>query len=318
MTLRGVSQLVAAAAMSLSCSSGKEAEEQPGVAAQESLASRDPCSLLPRPEAEAVLGRLATEPFRTREGTAEPDPDGPTCAYSTGAEKVFLLTPEWTYGRMNLDAERVVGGLVRQVADLPGVVADTLEGSWDDAVVGMSGELVFQKGTRSLTVAYLESSTDASGAIRLSEKALVRLAAVPEPPRPKVSADGCPLPPERVSEILAMSFRLAPRPVRLTDACSYQLEEDPTVELELSIKPVEVAELLFDGLHMRARGKLGASGADSVGLGDAGWAYGSGSGSEAAVSTGGKVYHALMQCALCTTVGSKKDAMVRLVAAMIE
>ena len=274
------------------------------------------CQPFTRAEAEAVLGGLVREPYRSREDTTVADSAGPTCVYETGGGRSLLLTPEWTYGKMTLDVERLVGGLVRQVVDLPGVVADTLEGLWDDAVVGLSGELLLRKGSRSLTIRYLDSSTDAAGAISLSGPALARLAAVPEPPRPETSADGCPLPPDLVSRLVGLPVRLSPRPVQLLDACSYELEEDPTVEVELSIQPAELAEMLFEGLQSRARAMAGA-GADSLEMGAEGWAYGSKSGSEAAVRKGEKLYHAKMAHLLSTTMPSQKEAMVRLVAAMM-
>jgi hypothetical protein len=122
-----------------------------------------------------------------------------------------------------------------------------------------------------------------------------------------------------VSEIVATAVRLATRPVKLIDACSYQLVEDPTVEVELAIKPAEIASIVSAGLRLRARARLGAStGADSLALGETGWAYGASSASEAAVLTGGKVYHAIMGCAVCTGTPGQKGAMVRLVAAMID
>jgi hypothetical protein len=139
----------------------------------------DPCSVLTRSEAEPVIGKLLVPPFRTRERTALADPAGSSCGYLSSGHHVLVLTPEWTYGRTALDAERMVGGLVRQVAELPGINADTLEGSWDDAEVGVSGELVLLKGPRALSIGYLLSSTDAAGAIRLAEPALARLAAAP-------------------------------------------------------------------------------------------------------------------------------------------
>lgn len=299
------------------CSSGsRPASDGSSLAAAETATSQDPCGLLTRAEAEAVLGSLVAQPYRTKADTAVADSAGPGCAYETAGGRVLLLTPEWTYGKMTLDVERLVGGLVRQVADLPGVEADTLEGLWDDAVVGLSGDLVLRKGARSLTIRYLSSSTDAAGAIRLSGPALTRLAAAPEPPRPETSADGCPLPPELVSRLVGMPVRLSPRPVQLLDACSYELEEDPTVEVELSIKPAELAEMLFEGLRSRARAVVGA-GADSLVMGAEGWAYGSSSGSEAAVRKGEKVYHAKMAHLLSTSTPALKDAMVRLVAAMM-
>lgn len=297
-------------------SSGKAASpDGQGPAGGQAGASQDPCGLLTRTEAEAVLGPLAREPYRSSQDTTVADPAGPTCVYDTGGGRSLLLTPEWTYGRMTLDVERLVGGLVRQVVDLPGVAADTLEGLWDDAVVGLSGDLLLLKGARSLTIRYLNSSTDAAGALRLSGPALTRLAAVPEQPRPEGSADGCPLRPEIVARILEMPVRLAPTPVRRLDACAYQIEADPTVEVELAIQPAEIGELVFEGLHSRARAMTGAP-PDSVGLGDVGWAYGSNSASEAAVRRGERVYHARMAYPLSTTIPNLKEAMVRLVAAM--
>ena len=277
----------------------------------------DPCSLLTREEAEAVLGTLVAAPYRSRLDSALADPTGSSCAYKTADRRVFIITPEWTYGKMILDTERLVGGLVRQVADLPNG-ADTLEGTWDDIVVGLAGDLSLRKGARALTIDYINSSTDLAGAIKLSVPALKRLAAVPEPDRPAVSSDGCPLAPDVVTGMLGMPVRLTPTPVRLIDACSYQLIEDPTVEVELSIKPANVAEMLFEGMHARAKALLGSTArADSIGFGDEGWAFGSGSGSEAAVRKGEKLYHAAMSYPLSTSTGNLKNEMVRLVAAMM-
>ena len=141
---------------------------------------QDPCGVLTREEAEAVLGELAVAPFRTKERTPLADPGGKSCAYLTPGHRVLVLTPTWQYGGLELNAARMVGGMVRQVADLPGIVGDTLEGSWDDAVVDLEGELLLRKGERALGIRYRASSTDVAGAIRLSEPALRRLAAAPE------------------------------------------------------------------------------------------------------------------------------------------
>jgi hypothetical protein len=142
---------------------------------------QDPCRVLAREEAEAVLGNLVVTPFRTKERTPLADPAGRSCAYLTAGHRVLVLTPTWQYGRIELDAARMVGGLVRQVADLPGIVGDTLEGAWDDAVVDLEGELLLRKGAHALGIRYQASSTDAAGAIRLSEPALRRLAATADP-----------------------------------------------------------------------------------------------------------------------------------------
>lgn len=139
----------------------------------------DPCSVLPRGEAEAVLGALVAEPFRTRERTPLADPSGKSCAYLAAGHRVLVLTPVWNYGGIELSAARMVGGMVKQVADLPGIEGDTLEGAWDEAVVDLAGELLLRKGGRVLGVRYLMSSTGAAGAIQLAESALGRMTAGP-------------------------------------------------------------------------------------------------------------------------------------------
>ncbi len=142
---------------------------------------RDPCSVLTRDEAEAVLGTLVADPFRARERTPLADPSGKSCVYLTAGHRVLVLTPVWNYGGIELSAARMVGGMVRQVADLPGIEGDTLEGPWDEAVADFTGELLLRKGGRVLGIRYLMSSTDAAGAIRLAEPALARLVATGEP-----------------------------------------------------------------------------------------------------------------------------------------
>ena len=135
----------------------------------------DPCGVLTRTESEAVLGALVADPFRTREPTPLADPSGKSCAYLTAGHRVLVLTPVWNYGGIELSAARMVGGMVSQVADLPGIEGDTLEGAWDEAVVDLAGEILLRKGGRVLGVRYLMSSTDAAGAIRLAESALGRM-----------------------------------------------------------------------------------------------------------------------------------------------
>jgi len=141
---------------------------------------RDPCSVIPRGDAEAVLGALVAAPFRTHERTPLADPAGPSCAYLTAGHRVLVVTPVWNYGGIELSAARMVGGMVSQVADLPGIEGDTLEGPWDEAVVDLTGELLLRKGGRVLGVRYLMSSTDAAGAIRLAGPALARMAVAGE------------------------------------------------------------------------------------------------------------------------------------------
>ena len=131
-------------------------------------------------------------------------------------------------------------------------------------------------------------------------------------------SNGCPLSPDAVSQTLGKPVHLTPTPVRLMDACSYTLDSDSTVEVELSIKPANLAETLFAALHERARNRLGPDApVDALTLGDEGWAYASRSGSEAAARKGEKVYHASVANDMAAPMPNLKNEMVRLVSAMI-
>ena len=281
-------------------------------------AGRDPCSVLAADEAEAVLGKLLVPPFRTRERTPLADPSGRSCGYFTAGHRVLVVTPEWEYGRAALDAERMVGGMVRQVADLPGIEGDTLEGPWDEAAVGLSGELLLLKGPRALGMLYHMSSTDAAGAIRLAGPALQRLAAAPESERPRAATDGC-LPEATVAQAVEAPVRLFVNAVASGGMCDYALQADPTVHVELTVQPERAADQIFAGLKQRVKYARGqAAEAERLGVGDEGWAYGSGSHSEAAARRGGKVYHARMRYAMNTSIPDRKDAMVQLLTRMME
>jgi hypothetical protein len=106
--------------------------------------------------------------------------------------------------------------------------------------------------------------------------------------------------------------------MRAGGLCSYALESDPTVTLELSVKPARGAEALFDSVQSRAKITLGSSaGADRIDVGDGGWAFGSRSGSEAATRAGETLYHARMNYPLSTTIPNRKEAMVQLVRRML-
>ena len=279
---------------------------------------QDPCSVLTREEAEAVLGKLVVAPFQTKERTPLADPGGSSCTYLTAGHRVLVLTPTWAYGGLELNAARMVGGMVRQVADLPGVEGDTLEGPWDDAVVDLAGELLLLKGAHALGIRYQMSSTDAAGAIRLSEPALRRLAATPEPERPRVAADGC-VPEATVGQLVESSARLVVNAMDMAGLCNYTLQADPTVQIELAVQPAQEADEIFAKLQQRIKITRGQSAkAERINVGEGGWAYGSGSQSEAAARQGGKVYHARMIYSLSTTIPDRKDAMVQLVTRMME
>ena len=138
----------------------------------------DPCSVLSRDEAEAVIGGLVVAPYRVREGGALADPGGRGCAYYTGKHRALVLTPHFSDGAGEMRFIRSRGGLgLAGVVDRAADAADTLEGPWDEVAIGVYGQLAMLKGDRMLEIAFLTSSTDLSGAIRLAGPALPRLAA---------------------------------------------------------------------------------------------------------------------------------------------
>ena len=134
---------------------------------------KHPCSLLTRNEAEAVLGPLVVEPYRS---SSEHPPlvirDGHACAYFTPGHHVFVLLPTWTDGKESFKLQKGAGELLGVVAPRENVV---FKGPWDGAQVGIEGQLVFLKGDRLLEVHYLTSSTDRRGAVKLAAQAIERM-----------------------------------------------------------------------------------------------------------------------------------------------
>ena len=241
------------------------------------------------------------------------------CAYETAGNKQFIITPEWEYGKLELDTERMVGGMAAMVGYTPEAVADTLEGSWDEVAFGVTG-IVFRVKARSLTVSYANSATNLAGALKLARPALARLGAVPEPKRPKFADDKCPLSAETVSEILGQEVRLGPGQQMLMDACDFDLAIDPTVHMQLKIHPENLGEFVFEELATNTKGMLGQAAAPKkveIGEGGTMWAS-SNSGGEIAVRAKGKVYHARLAVGITSNFGISEEALLKLVERMIQ
>jgi len=140
-------------------------------------ASRDPCVLLTRQEAEAVLGPLVVSPYRSGKDGPLAYPNGTSCSYFTRGHHLLVLTPRWSDGKSALAATRGVEGIMgRVVGNSSDQSADTLEGPWDQAAIDIDGRLALLKGDRLLEIQYLMSSTDEAGALKLARSALERLA----------------------------------------------------------------------------------------------------------------------------------------------
>jgi hypothetical protein len=287
-------------------------KDEPGASTTSTMSSGrwpDACTLLSQAEAESVLGALVRTPA--------PDSTRRGCAYETSGNKQFVITPEWEYGKLELDTERMVGGMAAMVGYTPEAVADTLEGSWDEVAFGISG-IVFRIKARSLTVNYATSSTNLAGALRLARPALERLGAVPEPARPTYADDKCPLPAPTVSEIIGQEVRVPPGQQALVDACDFDLAIDPTIRMQLKIHPGNLGEFVFEELANNTRVMLGqAASPTKVELGEGGMMWAStNSGGEIAVKDRGKVYHARLAVGITSSQGISEEALLKLAEAM--
>ncbi len=138
------------------------------------LSDGDPCSLLPRAEVEAVVGPLAIEPYRSSsEWPALAHGRGHACAYYSPGHRVFAVTPSWSGGADAFKISKAAGGLIGLLVPQETVV---FKGPWDQAHVGLTGELLFLKGDRLLEVHYGTSRATRGEAVRLAAAAMQRLA----------------------------------------------------------------------------------------------------------------------------------------------
>jgi hypothetical protein len=134
----------------------------------------DPCELLNRAEAEAVLGTLVVEPYRSSEGSPLADADGPSCTYFTAGHHTLVLTPTRGDAKTMFDMYTGVANAVRTVGGGTDS-ADALDGPWDEAAEGSTGAVYFLKGENMLEISYRMSSVELAGAAQLAGKAIGRL-----------------------------------------------------------------------------------------------------------------------------------------------
>jgi hypothetical protein len=135
----------------------------------------DPCGLLTKAEAEAVLGPLAVQPYRSSSNWPPlAHGKGFACAYFTAGHHVFVLSPTWSGGADSFKLDKGMGGLVDLVAPKDELVV--IKGPWDAAQMGLSGALMFLKGDQLLEVHYRTSRATRAQAIRLAATAMTRFA----------------------------------------------------------------------------------------------------------------------------------------------
>lgn len=135
----------------------------------------DPCALITREEAEAVLGKLPIPPYRSEKFTPFADGAGQACTYYRGKHRVLVLTPHWSDGR---EAFGLASGLTEQVTSNLGVgeqSADTLDGPWDQSKADVDGTLNFLTGDRMLEMGHGMAGIDPATALQLARVAVQRL-----------------------------------------------------------------------------------------------------------------------------------------------
>jgi hypothetical protein len=133
----------------------------------------DPCTLLTREEAEAVLGPLVVEPYRSSSYFPPlVHAEGHGCAWYTAGHRVFSIVPVWSDGGTDFKLNKGMGELMAPVMPQELTV---IKGPWDQAQIGITGSLLFLKEDRLLEVHYLTSSTDMRGAVKLAAKAMDRM-----------------------------------------------------------------------------------------------------------------------------------------------
>jgi hypothetical protein len=121
----------------------------------------DPCILVGRTDAEAILGPLASNPFRA-DARRAPDPAGPSCLYRAANGQSISLTPTYGGGALALQS------LGDTVEPRPGAVRSL----WLPP-----GRLVALVDDVLLDVDVVNSTAGPRGAVRLARIAVRRLAA---------------------------------------------------------------------------------------------------------------------------------------------
>ena len=139
----------------------------------------DPCSLVTREEAEAVVGKLIVAPYLSRDLTGLADAHGNACSYYTAHHHVLSLKPSWSHGKQLFRVLASLSQTVQSKVGGKGAEMDTLEGDWDQRAVAVTGDVLLLKADRLLQVSYRASTAAQAEATHLGSEALKRLAALP-------------------------------------------------------------------------------------------------------------------------------------------
>jgi hypothetical protein len=134
----------------------------------------DPCRLITRAEAEAVLGPLIVAPYRSRKATALAYGSGGSCSYYSAHHRALVLTPKESHGAQLFGMLGSAEAKVARQLHTPGSV-DAATGDWDQMSMGIDGALHALKGDKMLSVQFITSPADQAATAKLLALALPRL-----------------------------------------------------------------------------------------------------------------------------------------------
>ncbi len=136
----------------------------------------NPCELVTREEAEAALGKLVFPPYRSNSHKSSfADPGGEGCSYFLGKHRVFTIDATWEQGKTIFGMSAGFGANIAAALGGKGPTADTLDGNWDQAGAGPTGNLYLLKGDQMLEISYGMAGVDLAATVRLAKLAVGRL-----------------------------------------------------------------------------------------------------------------------------------------------
>jgi len=193
--------------------------------------AHDPCALLTRAEAEAVLGPLRHDPYRVG-GNGVSSPDGAACRYETGIGRHLILDVTFDGAQFGMRAINLGVQIASPVFGNDSAQLAALHGHWDELHL-IPGHLIARKGDAMVDVGYQGSRAGLGGAARLADEALGRVgsplaydgaAAARTAPGPLVTPrDPCTLVPRSDAEAIIGRLARAPESSSDMESCTFTL-----------------------------------------------------------------------------------------------
>jgi hypothetical protein len=138
-------------------------------------AGRDPCALVSRAEAEAVLGALRHDPYRVDQ-SGDPAAAGGACRYEAMTGRHLVMDVTFDGALIGMRAINLGAAIASPVFGSDSAQLAALHGHWDEARL-LPGHLMARKADAMVDLDYQGSGGGLAGAGRLADIALARFAA---------------------------------------------------------------------------------------------------------------------------------------------